>query len=495
MTYLIRVFLLSLILVITGCTNKTPVTDSVTSDSVDDEHTELQPIEEFSLNPNLSEVDENDAIDSVVMGDVTSTDRPIPHEELRAIRDMSGTITSLEMLNSMENQTVWQVIEQNFELEHYDHELIDQYYNVLTKHRSSVERIELRAKYYMPSIAKMVIDAGLPGEIALIPIVESNLKPMARSKAGAGGMWQFMPATGATFGLKRNSWWDARFDIELSTASAIEYLSYLNERFNGNWLLALAAYNCGEACVERAVDNNRAAGKGTDLFDLDSLPRETRRYVPKLLAIKKLVENDFVKVTDPSDPHYIAFSPTYRNIYIDKPTELSVIANEASISLEDLEILNSGILKGVTPPGIAVNVHIPRHVDKDVDARIVALPQSERVDWQSYTVKKGDTIGKIAENYNLPTQTLRETNSLSGSLIRIGQQLIIPLPNSKSSSASHSIAEDVNAGKTASYKVRNGDTLSTIAHSHNISIGQLTKANKITSRDVLTPGQYLTIPK
>src|SRR5262249_26454875 len=145
-----------------------------------------------------------------------------------------------------------------------------------------------RADLYLYYIVTELERRNMPLELSLLPVVEGAFEPYAYSRASASGLWQFIPGTGSRFGLKQNWWYDGRRDVVESTRAALDYLQYLHDEFNGDWLLAVAAYNCGEAAVERAIDRNQAAGLPIDFWSL-KLPPETRSYVPKLLAMKRLV--------------------------------------------------------------------------------------------------------------------------------------------------------------------------------------------------------------
>ncbi len=148
---------------------------------------------------------------------------------------------------------------------------------------------------------------GMPLEIALLPVVESAFEPYAYSRARASGLWQFIPDTGSRYGLKQDWWYDGRRDVVESTRAALDYLQSLHDEFNGDWLLAIAAYNCGEMAVERALDANRAKGKPLDFWSL-KLPKETQAYVPKLLAMRRLVADpeafDIAISPIPNQPYF-----------------------------------------------------------------------------------------------------------------------------------------------------------------------------------------------
>src|ERR1700683_779479 len=177
-----------------------------------------------------------------------------------------------------------------FQLEDVAENAVDMQLFWFANHPDYLERSFQRSELYLYDIAAQIEKRGMPLELALLPMIESAYEPYAYSRARASGLWQFIPGTGSRFDLKQDWWYDGRRDVVESTRAALDYLQSLHDEFNGDWLLAIAAYNCGEAAVEHAVRVNRSAGRAIDFWSL-WLPRETRAYVPKLLAMKRLVRD------------------------------------------------------------------------------------------------------------------------------------------------------------------------------------------------------------
>jgi membrane-bound lytic murein transglycosylase D len=175
-----------------------------------------------------------------------------------------------------------------FKLEDVAEQAIDSQLLWFANHPDYLERSFQRSELYLYDIASQIEARGMPLELALLPMIESAYEPYAYSRARASGLWQFIPGTGSRFGFKQNWWYDGRRDVVESTHAALDYLQYLHDEFNGDWLLAIAAYNCGELNVEKALSLNRAKGRPLDFWSL-KLPLETRAYVPKLLAMKRLI--------------------------------------------------------------------------------------------------------------------------------------------------------------------------------------------------------------
>ncbi len=235
-----------------------------------------------------------------------------------------------------------------------DRRAIDQQLNWYASNPDYMERAFGRAELYLYQIVTELEARAMPLELALLPVVESAFEPYAYSRARASGLWQFIPGTGSRFGLKQDWWYDGRRDIVESTRAAFDYLQSLHDRFDGDWLLAIAAYNCGEAKIERAVEHNRSRGKPVDFWSL-KLPKETRAYVPKLLAMKRLV-------ADP-ERYGLAISPIPNLAYFARvetkgQINLKLAAEIAGVSPEELYELNPAFHRAAR--GRSAGVH-PEH--------------------------------------------------------------------------------------------------------------------------------------
>jgi membrane-bound lytic murein transglycosylase D len=333
---------------------------------------------------------------------------------------------------------------------------------------------------YLAYIHQRVVDRGLPGEIALLPVVESALDPYAFSHGGAAGLWQFISATGRRFGLQRNWWYDGRRDPIAATEAALDYLEYLNNRF-GDWPVALAGYNTGEGNVARALRRNK--GKA-DFWELQ-LPRETSAYVPRLLALSELVANpERYGVTLPELSPEIPFTIVDTGGQLD----LSVAAEATQVEVATLYQWNPALNQWSTPPEGPNHLLLPKADAVGAQAILDAIPAQERVRWLRIKVSNGDTLSELAHRHSTDVASLREANNLRGSNIRAGQPLLIP----KSAQAlQNPVAQRSEGG---SYTVRAGDSLWTISRAHKVSMNKLMKANHVGPKEVLKVGQRLTIP-
>lgn len=238
------------------------------------------------------------------------------------------------------------------------------------------DQIADRARPYLHHIVEEIERREMPLEIALLPIIESAYRPTAYSPAGAAGIWQIIPGTGKRFGLKQNAWYDGRRDILASTQAALDYLGILHKRFEGDWLLALAAYNCGEGAVGNAIERNRRAGLSIDFWSLD-LPRETQEYVPKLLAISSII-------ADPSE-HNLVLDPIPNRPYLQEihtgegQLSLERVAALANMSIADLRSLNPGLMGPTTDPSGSHKLLIPISKVRGLQQRLAKMAMGQRL--------------------------------------------------------------------------------------------------------------------
>lgn len=342
-----------------------------------------------------------------------------------------------------------------------------------------------RAGLYLYYIVEEVERRGLPIELALLPLVESTLDPFARSHNYASGLWQIMPATGKHLGLTTTWWYDGRQDLRDSTRVALDYLESLHKRFDGDWLLALAAYNSGKGRVGRARAANLKRGKSADYWSLQ-LPRETRHYVPRLLALASIV--DTPQTFDAELPP-VANSPAFAVVPTGGQLEMARAADLAGIELGPLRALNPGQLRWATAPHQAQELLLPVANAEQFSAGVAALDSSDRVRWRHYRINRGDSLSQIARKFDTEVALLRETNGISGNLIRAGDTLMIPQRNAWQGG----IAGAAAIPQSRDYRVRRGDSLYRIAARFKVSIADLISWNSLQPGAYLQPGQQLTL--
>ncbi len=366
-----------------------------------------------------------------------------------------------------------------------------------TKHPRYIERTFERARPFLFEIVERLEAENMPLEIALLPVVESAFQPFAYSHGRASGLWQFIPSTARQYGLTIDWWYDERRDVLASTEAAIRYLNRLNKRFKGDWLLALAAYNSGEGTVERAIRKNKRKNKPTDFWHL-SLPKETRGYVPRLLAISNIIAHpERFKVNLKSIPN----EAQLRKVNIGSQIDIALAAELADMNIGAIYSLNPALNRWATPPNGPHTLLLPKEKVAAFNRKLNQLPESKRIKWTRHRVKTGETLGHIAQKYRTTTAVLAQVNNIKGSLIRADQHLVIPV--AQRSAISYSLSADQRLEKTKhrprhgkkkiTHIVRKGDNLWDIAKKHNVKMSSLATWNGMAPKDTLRIGQKLVI--
>ena len=389
---------------------------------------------------------------------------------------------------------IWERLRRGFALNRELHqEKVQDYVNYFSSNQGYMSRVTERSRRYIFHVAEQLEQAHVPLEFALLPIVESAYDPFAYSHAQASGMWQFIPATGRSFGLNQNWWYDGRRDVVESTRAASEYFNYLAAKFGGDWLLVLAAYNAGEGTVRRAIERNKRRGKGTTFWDL-KLPRETRKYVPQLLALAEVVAHpERYKVP----LHKVDNTPYYAAVNVGSQIDLAQASELAGIEIKELYLLNPGYNRWATDPNGNHRLLIPAEKQEQFMTALAKLPADQRVTWQRYKVARGDSLSVIARRYETTVAAIQQTNKLRGNNIRAGQTLLIPSASGPDAQYAYSIDQRMKrrqssgSGRKTSYTVRPGDTLWGIAQSLNVKVRQLASWNSMAPGDTLRPGRKL----
>ncbi len=364
------------------------------------------------------------------------------------------------------------------------------------RNQAYLDRVSGRAEPYLHYIVEELEKRNMPLDLALLPIVESAYNPFAYSRSRASGIWQFIPGTGRLYGLKQNWWYDGRRDIIAATDAALNYLQKLHQEFDGDWLLALAAYNSGEGNVGRAIRRNKKAGKPIDFFSL-KLPRETRGYVPSLLAVAEIVAN-------PSK-YKIALKPInniqhFKQVDIGSQIDLATAAELSELSIEELYTLNPGFNRWATDPNGPHQLLIPIKKAAAFENKLASLSSDKRIKWQQHKIKKGESLGRIATRYRTDVSTLKQINRLKGNTIRTGRSLLIPTAQKPLKHYSLSLDSRRYKGLKRSgdgqryvYTIKRGDNLWDIGRHYGISVKQLSAWNGISSKSILRPGKKLEI--
>ena len=393
----------------------------------------------------------------------------------------------------------WQHIRSELELErHAGLRSVQDKLAWYKRNQEYLDRVAERARPYLYHVVSELERRGMPLDLALLPIVESAYHPFAHSRSHASGIWQFIPGTGRRYGLKQNWWYDGRRDVVAATGAALDYLEALNAEFGGDWLLALAAYNSGERNVARAVERNRKAGKPTDFWSLaPHLPRETRGYVPSLLAVAELLDN-----AEQYDIRWqpIPDVPYFQRVDIDGQIDLATAASLADLSMDEFYTLNPGFNQWATDPDGPHYLLIPVDRVGTFTAGLRELPADQRITWTRHTIGEGETLTLIANRYRTNVQALREANGLRNNVIHAGDSLLIPA--AKHAPEHYTLSADArrlrrggSAGSSDGlvHIVHRGDTLWDISRRYGISVEQLCSWNGVAPRSTLRPGQRLKI--
>lgn len=365
------------------------------------------------------------------------------------------------------------------------------------KHQNYMDRVLSRATPYLFYIVEEIKKRDLPMELALLPIVESAYDPFAYSHGRASGIWQFIPTTGQRFGLKQNWWYDGRRDIVASTRAALDYMEYLNKRFNGNWLHALAAYNSGEGTVLKAIRKNKQLNRATDFWSLE-LPKETRDYVPKLIAIAQLINTP--------DDFNISLLPIENRPYFEEVTlsgqiDLAQAAELAALDLNTVYTLNPGFNRWATDPDGPHRLLIPLQQAAQFQQALTQLPPGQQVSWQRYTIKSGDSLSEIASKHHITSSLLKQINHLSSDNIRAGKTLLIPssaknLDQYQLTSRQRLLTKQqkqVSGKNKINHQVKSGDSFWSLSKKYDVSVSSLARWNNMAPKDPLKIGQNLAV--
>lgn len=397
-----------------------------------------------------------------------------------------------EPLTSLENDDFWEELRSGFTLPGEQQQAVQRQITTYSRNPHQVERIFERGSPYLAYILREVEKRGHPHEIALLPFVESAYDPFAYSHGRAAGLWQFIPGTAKLYGLEQDWWYDGRRDVIASTTAALDYLDWLHDEFEGDWLLALAAYNSGSGTVRTAIRRNEKAGKPTDFWSL-KLPKETAAYVPRLLAISAIVTHParYQLALAPIDSE-----PVFDVVDTHGQLDIGIAAELAGMETEELYQLNPGFNRWATRPDGPHRLAIPSDRTDTFLQGLEELPDDKRIKWVRHAIKRGETLSHIARHYDTTVAVLRTTNQLNGSSIRAGRHLLVPVaardPDIYKSAPLRQLAAR-HSGATTDYTVAAGDSLWSIARRHKVKVGQIIKWNRLDKGAAIRPGQKLVL--
>lgn len=455
-------------------------------------------------------------------------------------------LISIAHANSPPN--VWDVLRKQFTLNHEtSRPEVQKQIRWISAHPTYIQKLA-ESEPYIYHIISEIKKRKLPGEIALIPMIESTYDPFAYSGAGAAGLWQLMPVTGTGLGLKQDWWLDSRRSIQPSTDAALNYLTYLHKFFKGNWLLAFAAYDSGEGTVARLIRKSKRRRSNISFWSLP-VPRETKAYIPRLLALAAVIKNPKrYNVQLPEIPHL----PYFEEVCIGSQIDLDHAAKLAGITYKELIKLNPGYNRWATAPYHPFKLLIPIQRVKQFSKNLANVPEPQRVSWIRHQVGNGENLISIAKKYHTTVNLIKQLNQLKTQKVKKAQYLLIPsvkravksLVKQSEPGKDHSTLklttkneiklihivqrketyEDIQKqyGVSAQaiqhwnllnpksplmrgqqliiwkkinqeqvYRVKSGDSLSKIAKMHQLSIHSLLKLNPHINQHLIRPGQVL----
>ncbi len=336
--------------------------------------------------------------------------------------------------------------------------------------RGVFERAFARSGRYHDMIVSTFKQEGVPQDLIYLAQAESGFHPLAVSRVGARGIWQFMASRGRGYGLYHNMWVDDRQDPEKSTHAAARHLKDLYNQF-GDWYLAMAAYNSGPGTVQAAVKRTGYADFW-ELYRRNVLPKETRNYVPIILAVTIMAKNpsqyglDAVVMEQPAE---------YDTVTITYPVDLRLVAECVNSTSSELQDLNPSLLRLTTPRDGKFELHIPAGTKDQYETAINTIPRDMRLWWRYHTVHPGDTLASLARNYHTTAKSISEANHLEGTDLESDAKLVIPVAPGK-----HPVSDTATyARRITRYKVHSGDTVESVAENFGVSSQMLRRWNGI----------------
>jgi len=407
---------------------------------------------------------------------------------------------------AQKSKDAWQRIKQAPRIQVHTNPVVEKQKKKYLEEVWAVERILARATPYLGYIVERLEARGLPVDLALLPAVESGFLSEVQSEDSAAGLWQIIPITARQIGLKRTRWFDGRTDLRHSTRAALDYLSFLNAEFDGNWEHTLAAYNAGPARLKSAIKRNREADLPTDFWSL-KLPKETKAYLPRFIALVDLLRRT---PTSPFELPKVSIEPNFTEIDAKNRISLDIASEMAGLKIRTLQRLNSGLIHDVTPPKGPHRLLVPASVASLLEEKIkerIAAGSTLHTLPKTHTVVAGETLGGVAQQYGLSQRELKSINSLSSTVIKIGQKLAVVDrrgPREKVvTTESNTIAKNIPAQTTdgdstnssIAYVIQPGDTLSEIAQKFKVPVQSIKLADGTRpNAKRLIPGKRLLLP-
>ena len=397
----------------------------------------------------------------------------------------------------LKSTDAWYRLQAGMQMAAVDNERVQSQLDWFLRNPGYLQRVMERASPVLPFILDEIEKRNLPTEMALLPIVESAYRTFAYSHGRASGMWQIIPSTGRFLGLKQNWWYDGRRDIIESTRAALNYLESLGNQFDGDWELALAAYNAGPGKIRSAIRYNKKRNRPTDFWHLTRIRQETRAYVPKLLALKTLFSNP--------QAYGLTLLPVdnkvdYEIVELDGQMDLALAADMAGISMNQLYQLNPAFNRWATAPEGPHRLLLPADRAEQFKLALQNLPAEKRINWVRHKIKRGQTLSEISRQYRTTVSLIKSVNKIRGTQIRAGKYLMIPTAtrslnsyNMTKSARTSKIQNTRRSGNKLTHIVRSGESLWSISRHYGVNTRSLAKWNAMAPIDTLRVGQKLVV--
>lgn len=445
----------------------------------------------------IDPIQEETAQEVVSQADIEEDEEGLSHLIKKKPIEEQVIATQTSVIDSeIKYENIWLKLADGFEFEVPENSRIAKQRDYYLSHPTYLKQVSKRAEPFLYLIVEQIEANNLPLELALLPVVESTFDPFAYSHAGASGLWQFMRPSGERFGLKQDWWYDGRRDVYASTTAALRYMEVLHAYLGDDWLYAFAAYNSGEGRVKRAVQKNERAKKPVDYWSL-SLPRETQDYVPKLLALVDILRNH--KKYNVELP-YIANEQVLSYVDTGSQLDLAYAAQLANLSLAEIQLINPAFNYWATSPDGPHKLLIPTVIAQQFSQKLAATDKNDRVRWARYKVRAGDSLSVIAQKNGTTTSVLKQINDISGSFIKIGQALLIPVASELQQNQLYAQAKRFESQNSLGkrkviHTIVEGDTLWDISRLYKVTSKEIAKWNGMSTRKTLQLGQQLTIWK
>jgi len=415
---------------------------------------------------------------------------PSPLDELTKL-----SLTDEETKGVTEDQVQTVVAAAKLDFKFRPNALIQSFINYyLGRGRETMEQGLRRSGRFMEMAQKIFKEEGVPQDIAWLGQVESAWSPVARSWAAAVGLWQFIPETGSRYGLRQDYYVDERSSFEKATRASARYLKWLADRYDGNWELAMAAYNSGEGRIDSAIARSGYADFW-EIYARGLIPQETRNYVPNILAVILIAKN----------PEKYGFSVKpepplkYDHVKVNNLLDLRLVSDATDTPYDMLLALNPDLKRAVTPPGVEHLLRVPPGKGRLLQSVLMRIPPEKRASWRMLTAQVGDSFESISRKTGVSEAAIEQVN---GGVIKPGQKVIIPsnsgvrnvvLANAKGLTA---VAPSTDRGsvKMVTYKVKRGETLGDVAGRYNVSVRDIATLNRLSASAKLRAGQVIKVP-